>query len=422
LYVQADHVHQQPDEIGRGYLSLALYLDRHYEGLVDAYFGPPELKSQAEAGEPRPLDALASDAAELQQAIEASDYDPQRKDWLSLHTRAMQAIIGKLSGDVFPIEEEAAQYFDIVPEMVDESVFEDFRAQMDSLLPGKGALAERVLDCERSAELRPDRILPVCERVIQEARSRTRAIFDLPQDEEVALSLVRNKPWHAYNWYLGRGRSQIDLNSDLGLRIEDVVLGLTHETYPGHHTELAIKERLLWWGEGRAEHSLLVTGPQAAVAEGLAVWASKVIFEGSELADFLRSELYPLAGLPTQNVERDIGVVRANESVAGVVEGNAALMLHRDGRSAEEVQQYLMHFGLLTPERAANALEYMLDPLWPAYIFNYAAGKKLLAPLLRGPDRTENFARLLSEPFTPTLVRQWVAERDGGGRREGSCR
>jgi len=411
LYVQADHVDQQPDEIGRGYLSLALHLDRHYEGLVDAYFGPPELKSQAEAGEPRPLDALASDAAELQQAIEASDYDPQRKDWLSLHTRAMQAIIGKLSGDVLRIEEEAAQYFDIVPEMVDESVFEDFRAQMDSLLPGEGALAERVLDWERSVELRGDRILPVCERVIQEARTRTRAVFDLPLDEEVSLSLVQNKPWQAYNWYLGHGRSQIDLNSDLGLRIEDVVEALPHETYPGHHTELAIKERLLWWGEGRAEHSLLATGPQAVVSEGLAMWAWEVIFEGIELTDFLRGELYPLAGLPTEHVERDVGVMRANVSVLGVVDGNAALMLHRDGRASDEVQQYLVHFGLLTPERAAKSLEFMLDPHWRTYTFTYAAGRKLLAPLLRGPDRVENFARLLSEPFTPTQVRDWLAER-----------
>ncbi len=422
MQAQEDHVAQQPDEIGRGYLSLALHVDRHFEGLVDAYFGPPELKSQVEAGDPRPLDALASDARRLQQAIEASDYDPQRKEYLTLQTRAMQAIISKLSGDVLPIEEEVAQYFDIVPEMVDESVFEDFRAQMDSLLPGKGALAERVLNWDRRSRLRGDRILPVCERVVEEARTRTRALFDLPLDEEVSLSLVQNKPWQAYNWYLGQGRSQIDLNCDLGIRIEDVVTGIPHETYPGHHTELAIKECLLWRGEGRVEHSLLVTGPQAVVAEGLAVWAWEVIFEGGGLADFLRGELYPLAGLPTEDVERDVGVMRTNESVLGVVDGNAALMLHRDGRTAEEVQRYLMYFGLFTPQRAAKALEFMVDPLWRAYTFNYAAGRKLLAPLPSGPDRLENVARLLSEPFTPTQVRRWVVERGAGGRGEGDRR
>lgn len=401
------------EEIGRDYLRLALNLNRHFDGFVDAYFGPPELRVEIETGAPRPLTALANDAVLLQEEIAASSHDEQRKDYLTRQTRAAQAIIRNLSGDGLSVEQEVEQYFDITPQMVDESVFEDFRTQMDSLLPGKGPLAGRVLDWERSVELRPDRILPVCERVIQEARTRTRAVFDLPPDEEVSLSLVQNKPWQAYNRYLGQGRSEIDLNSDLGLRIEDVVEALPHETYPGHHTELAIKERLLWRGEGRAEHSLLATGPQAVVSEGLAMWAWEVIFEPSELADFLRGELYPLAGLPTENVERDIGVMRANVSVLGVVDGNAALMLHGDGRTAEEVQQYLVHFGLLTPERAAKSLEFMLDPLWRAYTFNYAAGRKLLAPLLSGPDRMENFARLLSEPFTPTLVRQWVAERGG---------
>ena len=399
------------EEIGRDYLSLALNLNRHLDGFVDAYFGPPELRVEIETGAPRPLSALADDAVLLQEEIAAGSHDAQRKDYLTRQTRAMQAIIGNLSGDGLSIEEEVEQYFDITPEMVDESVFEGFRAQMDSLLPGNGPLAERVLDWERSVELRRDRILPMCERVIQEVRTKTRAVFDLPPDEDVSLSLVQNKPWQAYNWYLGHGRSQIDLNSDLGLRIEDVVEALPHETYPGHHTELAIKECLLWWGEGRAEHSLLATGPQAVVSEGLAMWAWEVIFEGSELTDFLRGELYPLAGLPTEHVERDVGVMRANVSVLGVVDGNAALMLHRDGRASDEVQQYLVHFGLLTPERAAKSLEFMLDPHWRTYTFTYAAGRKLLAPLLRGPDRVENFARLLSEPFTPTQVRDWLAER-----------
>jgi hypothetical protein len=40
-------------------------------------------------------------------------------------------------------------------------------------------------------------------------------------------------------------------------------------------------------------------------------------------------------------------------------------------------------------------------------------GRELLAPLLQGPGRVENFSRLLSEPLTPGQVRQWLAEREG---------
>ena len=45
------------DDIGRRYLTLALQLDRHLEGVVDAYFGPEELKAEVEAGEPRSLNS-----------------------------------------------------------------------------------------------------------------------------------------------------------------------------------------------------------------------------------------------------------------------------------------------------------------------------------------------------------------------------
>jgi hypothetical protein len=37
---------------------------------------------------------------------------------------------------------------------------------------------------------------------------------------------------------------------------------------------------------------------------------------------------------------------------------------------------------------------------------------------LEGLGRVDYSARLFSEPFTPTQVRQWAAERDAGGRRE----
>ena len=155
----------------------------------------------------------------------------------------------------------------------------------------------------------------------------------------------------------------------------------------------------------------LTLAPEGVLSEGLAMWAWEIIFDHAGLAGFLRDELYPLAGLPAEHVERDIGVMRASVSMVEV-DGNAALLLHRDGRPPEEVQQYLVHFGLVTPERAAKGLESILNPLWRSYSFNYGVGRKLLAPLLQGPDRVENFARLLSEPLTPAQVRQWVAERE----------
>jgi hypothetical protein len=400
------------DEIGRNYLTLALNIDRHFEGVVDAYYGPPELKTQIEQGEPRTLDALADDARQLQAAIHASDFDAQRKNYLTRQTRAMGAIIRNLSGDQLDFVEEVELYFDIVPDMVDEAVFEAAHAEIDRLLPGDGPLAERVMAWEKGVELEPDRVGPVFNLALQESRRRTQALFDLPPGEEVSLDLVEDKPWRAYNWYLGGHRSRIELNTDLPARLYATMSVVTHEAYPGHHTEHAIKEYRLYRQQGRAEHAIHVLAPEAVLAEGIAVSALGIIFSDAELAAFLRDELCPLGGLPDVDTERLISMARALRILRTVVD-NAALLLHRDGRPVAEVQQYIERYYLSEEEHVAQAMRFIQIPLWRSYAFNYTVGEELLAPLLDGPDAIAHFSRLLSEPFTPTQVRQWVAERGG---------
>jgi hypothetical protein len=403
------------DEISGNYLTLALNIDRHFEGVVDAYYGPPELKAEVEEGEPRALEALADDARQLQTAIDASDFDAQRKDYLTGQTRAMAAIIRNLSGDQLEFVEEVELYFDISPQMVDEAVFEAAHAEIHRLLPGDDPLAERVIAWEKSVELEPDRVGPVFDLAFEESRRRTQALFDLPPGEEVSLDLVEDKPWRAYNRYLGGHRSRIELNTDVPARLYATMSVVTHEAYPGHHTEQAIKEHLLYRQQGRVEHAIHVLGPEAVLAEGIAVTALGIIFSDAELAAFLRDELCPLGGLPDVDTERLIGMARALRTLRTVVD-NAALLLHRDGRAVDEVQEYIEGYYLSEEKHVAQAMQFIQIPLWRSYAFNYTVGEELLAPLLDGPDAVANFRRLLREPFTPTQVRQWVEERRGDAK------
>jgi hypothetical protein len=399
------------DEIGRSYLTLALHLDCHMPGFIDAYYGPAELKAEVQSGEPRSQVALADDAKRLQEAIDRSDYAPRRKEYVLRQVHAMAALIGNLSGEQLGFEEEVEAYFDVIPEMTGEDVFEAYHAKMDSLLPGRGPLLQRVLAWKESTELQRQQVLPIFEALVRECRRRTRSLFELPEREEVSLQLVQGESWLAYNWYLGHYRSRIDLNTDLPLCMEDAVPTVPHETYPGHHAERAIKDYRLHQQEGRGEHAVALSlGPEAVLTEGLAMWAWKLIFDDEELAVFLRDDLYPLACLPVADVERDIAVMHLREVVVMVVYANGALLLHREGRRPEEVQDYIVRQALTTPEEAAKAMEFIQDPLCRSYVFGYSVGAALLAPLLEGPDRVANFARLLSEPFTPTQLRQWVEE------------
>jgi hypothetical protein len=399
------------DEIGRNYLSLALNLNRHIDGYVDAYFGPPELKAESEEGEPRRLAQLVDDARQLQSAIRASDYEPQRKDFLGRQAQAMAAVLRSLSGEQLDFVEEVELYFDIRPAMVEEATFEVAHAEMDRLLPGAGSLVERLTAWKKGLELEPSRILPVFDLARREARRRTLALFDLPPGEEMSMQLVKEQPWSAYNWYLGSYRSRIDLNTDVPLRASSAVVLMTHEAYPGHHTEHAMKEYLLYRQQERGEHAVqLLLAPECVVSEGIADNAQGVIFDDEGLQVFLRDELYPVAELQDVDVARQIGLEQASRALRSVG-GNAALLLHRDGRAPDEVQSYLERYGLSTPKEAAHTMKFLQNPLFRSYIFNYAMGKALLAPLLEEPDARANFRRLLSEPLTPSQVRQWLAER-----------
>ena len=408
------------DEIGGRYLQLALHLDRHFEGFVDAYFGPPELRAEIQAGNPRSLEALADDARQLLDVIEADVPDVQRKGFLAKQVQAMAAVINNLSGHQVEFVQEVELYFDITPAMVDEATFEAAHAELDEILPGDGSLIERSVAWREKLYLEPSKILPVFELALRETRRRTQKLFDLPPREALTLHLVEDEPWGAYNWYLGEFRSRIDLNTDLPVRADWAVPLIAHEAYPGHHTEHAIKEQRLYRRLGRTEHAVqLLLAPESVIAEGIADNAQQVLFDDSELEAFLRDQLYPLAGLEELDVEKQLRLGRATEALTGV-SGNAALLLHHEGRAPEEVQAYMEHYGLRTPEEASHSMRFLTNPLFRSYVFNYAMGKALLAPLLDGPDALANFERLLSEPYAPSQVRLWLAQSSPKQSSEGA--
>ena len=325
--------------------------------------------------------------------------------------QAMAAVIRNLSGDRIDFVQEVELYFDITPSMVDEAAFEAAHAELDKLLPGGSSLIERSVAWRERFTLASHKVLPVFELALRETRRRTQEMFSLPAGEDLTLQLVKDQPWGAYNWYLGKYQSRVDLNTDLPVKADWAVPLIAHEAYPGHHTEHAIKEQILYRRQGRAEHAVqLLLAPECVISEGIADNAQKILFDDAQLRTFLREQLYPLAGLTELDVEKQLHLEHAREALAGV-SGNAALLLHREGWAPEKVQAYLERHSLRTPEEASQSMKFLTNPLFRSYIFNYSMGKALLAPLFEGPDAVASFGRLLSEPFTPSQFRHWLSER-----------
>jgi hypothetical protein len=390
---------------------LALELDLHIPGYVDAYFGPPEWKEQSIANGSRPLEELAKEAADLAATVEQdTTLDGQRRDYLSRHVTAMQTSLRLALGEPLPLAEEATLLYDITPTWVDEREFEEAHRRLDDLLPAGNSLFERLSQRKQSVEISYAQAAPLLPAITERLRALTRRRFPLPEAESFELYPVTNRPWTAYNWYLGQGRSRIDINTDLPLQITSLVETIAHEGYAGHHTELAIKDARLLQAQGHVEHCIaLINAPSCVVAEGIAVRALDVLLSDEEQISWHAEEIFPRAGLAHLNAEREHAIARIMRQLSGVWD-NAAFLLHDHQLSQAEVSAYFRRYGLRREKEADKAVEFISDPLSRSYVFTYRYGGKLLDALFaaRG-DTAQWFARLLTEPVTPSQIRAWIS-------------
>jgi len=380
-------------ELVERYLTLGLRLGRHVDGLVDAYYGPPELATAVEQEELRAADELAVDADEFLAELPRAGLDDARAGWLGDQLRGVRTYAGVLAGEEISYLDEVEGCYGVRPERVHEDAFAVTHRRLDELLPPGGSLHERY-DAWRTANaVSADRIVETMTSILALLRERTGAIVPLPTDEEFALELVAGEPWAAFNYYLGGHRSRIVVNTDLPFSGAEVVHLAAHEGYPGHHTEHAVKEELLLDGQGRLEESLqLVPTPQALLSEGIAELGGELLIDEGLDAEFAR--ILRAAGVRYDPAEAR--AIRAAREPLGYVSRNAALAIHEDGVAIEEAQAYVERWALAPPKRAAHTIAFVTDPTWRAYVVTYTEGLRLARAWVG--DDLDRFRRLLTEP------------------------
>jgi hypothetical protein len=382
------------------YVRLVLAVGRHDANVVDAYYGPPEWKAEAERGALLPLPELRARAGELARRLAALPASPRRR-FLEKQLAAVDGVLRRLSGERLTLAQEARVLFDIEPPTVDPATFAEARARLEALLPGEGDLAARVRRFRAGFRVTPDRLAAVVDATLTELRRRTRALVSLPGDESFSVRFVSGKPWGAYNWYQGGFRSVIEINTDIPVEVDDVLAVLAHEGYPGHHVYNVLLEQRLVRERGWREFTVYpLYSPQSLIAEGTANAGRKVVMDDGARRAFLAHVLMPLAGLPTADLDRYLEVLdalRPFRYAAGV----GARMLLDEGRPDAEVVSFLVRDGLQFPERARRSLDF--DRTYRSYVFTYTAGLGLVQSRIgSGPDRTTRFFDLLQRPVVPS--------------------
>ena len=367
------------------YLVLGLRLGKHVEGLVDAYYGPPELREQVDAEETIEAAQLAADADGLRAELEDG--------WLADQVHACATYARVLAGDPISYRDEVEGCYGVRPERVADSVYEDVHATLDELLPGDGSLFERRQSWRERHRCPGDKAVAVLDDLLPVLRGCTAGLVELPAGEELVLEPVSDEPWWAFNYYQGNLRSRVVLNTDIPTSGRDLVRLAGHEVYPGHHTEHALKEQLLLRDRGLVEEGIqLVPTPQALLSEGIAEAGLDVVLD-----DAAREEAYAIIrrhGIRLDDPALVERIARTFEGL-GTVGVNAALMVHEDGASVAEAEAYVERWNLVTPDQAHQSVRFITDPTWRAYAITYTAGRELCRAYIA--DDPKRLRTLLTE-------------------------
>ena len=400
--------------VSERYVKLVLAVGQHDADYVDAYYGPPEWRKEAEAAKV-PLADLSSRAQELVEEIPklqvpSASGDVElwklRRQYLERQLSALRARLGMLQGKRLTFDEESQALYDAIAPRHTEAEFEEVLSKLADKLPGDGPLAGRYEQYKRAFIIPRDRLDGVFQTAIRGCRDRTRTYIELPAEESFKVEYVTGKSWSGYNWYLGNYRSLIQVNTDLPIYIDRALDLACHEGYPGHHVYNALIEKNLVRDRGWVEFSVYpLFSPQSLIAEGTANFGIEVAFPRAERVNFERDVLYPLAKIDGARAREYYEVLQLVKRLSYA--GNEAARRYIDGQiDAKGAADWLERYAMLPRPQAEQQVKFFDQ--YRSYVINYNLGKDLVKRFVerrsRGSSRRTwtEFAALLSSPRLPS--------------------
>jgi hypothetical protein len=353
--------------------------------LIDSYCGPAELKARVDAEAPRSYERLAEEAAELRAEVGPSA--------LLGEITGLETVCRWLAGEQIPYVELVRRCHQVDAVLVPEEGFAAAHARLAEVLPGRGSVNERFVAWRESQQVPAELVGPGLERLAAELRERTDALFGLPEGDELEFVLETGKPWGGNCDYLGGLRTRISISTDVPIPAYRLFELVTHEVYPGHHTDHVSKEPLI--GARRLELAIaLYPTPRSVVAEGIAMLAHEILF-GAD-ADRAGADILQPLGIPYD--AQTAAVVRSvHEALASV--GPNLVQLLAEGRVVRDDAWAYARRWLIGPDKLIERSVALLDQPWPAYAICYPAGLALARRFVNGDP--ERFGRLLHEQLTP---------------------
>ncbi len=408
--------------ISQKYVKLVLAMTPHDPDYVDAYYGPPQWKTEVE-GTKTSLAEIAKSAADLRAQLAKLPPTPQeidrlRREYLDKQLAALGARVRLLQGEKMTFDEQSRALYDAVAPTYPAEHFQKLIDEIEATgaLQPKDAsdhrtLAQRYADWRKAFIIPKDKLDAVFQLAIKECRARTLAHLKLPPNESFTVEYVTDKPWGGYNWYKGNYHSVIQVNTDLPNYIDRAVDLAAHEGYPGHHVYNTLLERNLTRDRGWLDFSVYpLYSPQSLIAEGTANFGRDVVFTKPERRKFETEILWPAAGLDPARANQYYKVQDLMTKLSYA--GNEAARQLIDGQTDPAgAAAWLEKYELQDPDRAKKRVQFIQH--YGSYVINYNYGEDLVQQYIKKqggtPDqpekRWEEFGKLLSSPRLPSGLR-----------------
>ena len=138
------------------YLCLGLRTNKHIDGYVEHYYGPPKLKKMVDMEEKCSPITLLKDCRDLIAQLPKQGFDKKRYKFLDKTLTAIETTLKTLNGEKIPYLEQVEKLFDFKPVLYDDNFFYSLTSKADELYKGKGPLSERIKKYAKQRTIPPD--------------------------------------------------------------------------------------------------------------------------------------------------------------------------------------------------------------------------------------------------------------------------
>lgn len=383
----ADPYRARDFEIGEQLARLTLGMDRLFRQETEAGVRQEEeelVPVDLSGLEPLTLRSWAEAALELEELDEAigglgdtphgkasagkSQRSSPRPRYLGEMIGSLRTMCAWFAGQEVPFPVKVQRLLGVDPRRVPGSVLDDMKRELQRLLADmgyRGELASQVRAFEEDGALTEEEVVSTMRELLGEAAARTHEmVIPLPEFPSIDPVLVRDVRYTAYCDYRA---SKIYLNADVRFTRAALKHLAAHEAFPGHYTHLFIREHLCRQGMMPLDGALVVTDTVSSpIFEGIAE-------QGIHLIDWVEDD-------------RDAaGILLARlRSACGL---NAAHMIHVQGRTEEEVAEYLRQEAFGQEGWIASRLRFLTSFLRGPFIYAYWRGDEAVGAALRSAGR-----------------------------------